>query len=617
MARIVLEKFMGEMPRISAWLLPDGFAQQALNTKLLKGDLRPYAASKTVGKPTKAGTKKKIHRWGTVIGGDAEGTITAVANTTPVGITSVGHGRTTGERLFITGTGLGIDDVTYTITVTGTDTYTLDGTSASGTAAIGSWVKENGYWFHWLTDVDAVPGPIAGDTSERTYLTDGTQPTMTYSPIATSGGGTDYPNNTYNLGIPAPTTALTATPGAGGGCSAADQTSTVYVYTYVSALGEEGPPSPPSSVVSFCPGQTIDLSAMATGPAGSYNITQKYIYRTKAGSDIYDYVGSVAVATTTFADTYADTDLGDPIETEGWIAPPATFRLIGALPNGIMVGFDGSDVYFSPAFKPHAYPVKWSLTSDWPIVGGGIYGNSVVIVTKGQPYLVTGSDPAAMSMDKLNVQQAGVSKTGIAAVDGFGVVYPSPDGLVAVGPGAEPVVITDKFMTRDDWQALKPESMIGFGYNGRYICFYDDGVTPAGFIFDPRDMGAALVHIDDTATGGFVDPVTDSLYLIVGNYIKRFDGASTNQSYTWKSKIVRTNSPINFAMGRVFADSYASLTFKLYADGVLKNTTTVTSKDPFRLPDGYTAEDWEILLTGTDTVTKVVIGEDVEDFQGV
>src|SRR5688572_29636867 len=62
------------------------------------------------------------------------------------------------------------------------------------------------FWFHWTTDVDVVRGPVEQDTSERTYNTDGTQPKMTYAPIATSGGGTNYPNNSYNLGAPAPAT---------------------------------------------------------------------------------------------------------------------------------------------------------------------------------------------------------------------------------------------------------------------------------------------------------------------------------------------------------------------------------------------------------------------------
>ena len=42
MASIKLLKFLGEAPRITTELLPDGAAQTAYNTKLYSGDLIPY-----------------------------------------------------------------------------------------------------------------------------------------------------------------------------------------------------------------------------------------------------------------------------------------------------------------------------------------------------------------------------------------------------------------------------------------------------------------------------------------------------------------------------------------------------------------------------------------------
>jgi hypothetical protein len=51
----------------------------------------------------------------------------------------------------------------------------------------------------------------------------------------------------------------------------------------------------------------------------------------------------------------------------------------------------------------------------------------------------------------------------------------------------------------------------------------------------------------------------------------------------------------------VVADTYP-VTFKLYADGALKHTQAVTSRDPFRLPSGYMALDWQMEIEGTTAV---------------
>jgi hypothetical protein len=76
------------------------------------------------------------------------------------------------------------------------------------------------YWLHWITDVDAVHGPIAGDTTQRVYYTGDGTPKKTNLSMATTGGGTAYPIASYELGVPAPATApVAALSGTGTGIS--------------------------------------------------------------------------------------------------------------------------------------------------------------------------------------------------------------------------------------------------------------------------------------------------------------------------------------------------------------------------------------------------------------
>ena len=55
----------------------------------------------------------------------------------------------------------------------------------------------------------------------------------------------------------------------------------------------------------------------------------------------------------------------------------------------------------------------------------------------------------------------------------------------------------------------------------------------------------------------------------------------------------------------------SSVTFKLYADGVLKHTQTVTSNEPFRLPGGYLSNLYEIEIISDIPVTRVSVAESI------
>lgn len=472
----------------------------------------------------------------------------------------------------------------------------------------------SGYWFHWTSDVNVARGPIAGDTLERTYWTgDGAYPKVTDASLATAGGGTDYPNNHYRLGIPAPSAAPTVTVSGTPPSDTSLNESRAYVYTYVSGWGEEGPPSPPSAVVTVGPAQTAELSGMSVAPAGAYNITTKRIYRvvTSDAGSAYQFVASIAVATTTYNDTLATANLGEVLPSAEWVAPPDDLKGLVMLPNGVAAGFRGNELCFSVPYQPHAWPIGYRLTTDYPIVSLGYFDQSIVVTTVADPYLVTGIDPQSMSMSKLALNQACVSKRGTVSL-GTGVIYPSPDGLVMVGmSGAH--VITEGYLSRDEWQAFKPESIHGYQWNGRYVGFYNTGAVQGAFIFDPRPDGDGWMPLDINATAGYSDPLTDTLYLQVGANIQSFDTSATKIAYQWRSPPLRTEHAANMGVAQVLALDYGNLTLKLYADGVLKHTRVVTGGDPFWLPGGYLAHDWEVDLTGTSAVESVALAEGMEE----
>lgn len=470
------------------------------------------------------------------------------------------------------------------------------------------------HWFSWDTDVDVVRGPIANDTTERTYWTGDGFPKVTDASIATAGGGSAFPNNWYRLGIPVPAGApqVEIAGDFSGDIEPDNQEFHVWVYTYVSAWNEEGPPSSPSMQLerdrdtdgNFLP---VDIT-MDAAPTGPYNIAFKRIYRRNTGEASADYqlVAEIPVAQTTYRDEVQNDELTNVLLSTFWDAPPEGLQGLLVMPTGFAVGFDGIDLLASEPYQLHAWPREYLQPCDFEIVGLGSFGNTVVVCTEGRPYIATGVDPGGLSLQQVELDQACVSKRSIARMGLEGVVYASPDGLVLIGPGTAAVVTSDMF-TREEWQALHPESITAFSHDGAYIAFWDNGQESGCFIIDSDVDG--LVVADVSATGGFVDLLTDSLYLIIDGNVYEWD-AGNAMTAEWTGK-VWTGRATNYPACQVDADEYPEsdpVTLEVIADGDTLHTHTVASRQPMRLPAGRRYFDWSLRLQTKVAVHEVRIG---------
>jgi len=145
-------------------------------------------------------------------------------------------------------------------------------------------------------DVDVVPGPIADDAFDRLYWTGQTFPRMASSAQITTGGSGAYPRSSFRLGIEKPAnTPVAATP-TGTDDGTQIKYSTAYVYTFVSAFGEEGPPSSPSNVVTKVDGQSVVVSNLSFVQAKS---DTNYGGTTVTGTTVTTSSGSATVTVTT------------------------------------------------------------------------------------------------------------------------------------------------------------------------------------------------------------------------------------------------------------------------------------------------------------------------------
>lgn len=479
-------------------------------------------------------------------------------------------------------------------------------------------------WFTFTDEVDVVASPIKEDQYGRFYFTGyGTFPKYGNSSTLFTGSG-PYPAATFRLGLPAPAAITSITVDNSTADAGAEVSSRAYLYTELTSFGEEGPPSPVTSsdIVDAANGSTVAVQLPAI-TSGNYSIAKRRIYRTDVNG-VFRFVGDSSTTTAhTVSDSVLDASLGEEIESADNLAPPDDTSadhpdgpMLGltTMPNGITAGFAGNTLLFSEAFLPHSYPLANQLTTKDDIVAIASIASGLLVTTKGKPLMASGTDPSAMAMVEIDANLPCSSKRSLVDMGEY-AIYASPDGLVlASNSGIQ--LITEQIFTRDQWQDYYPTNIDAYEYEGKYIAFTWDGTNSSskkGFLFDPRGQKNAFVDLDFYATAGFNDRQEDVLYLVIGGTLKKFVQGSSARNYTWKSKEFYTNRPISPGVAKVSAESYNSLTFKLYADGSLKHTQTVTNSEIFRLPGGYRAKSFEIQLEGTDIVNEVCVYESPQE----
>ncbi|WP_031431836.1 hypothetical protein [Methylomicrobium agile] len=383
-----------------------------------------------------------------------------------------------------------------------------------------------------------------------------------------------------------------------------------YVFTYVTPLGEEGPPSPPALI------KVNDLQDVALAfvgePLSGYNLgagARRRVYRTAQGTTdtTYLYVGEAPIEDLTMQDNLLDVSLGEILPSTTWFPPPADLAGIMVTPNGFLVGFSGNAVCASEIGFPHAFNPLNQLSFSKPITGMAITGDSIIVLTEDAPYLVTGQRPEELSAVLIDHPQTCANRASIVNMGGY-VMMASPDGLLSVTAN-DMAVASQQFFTRDQWQAYSPSTMRGFFYEGIYIGFSD---TQA-FMFDMRDEQTVLTELEGfNFIAGYRDNQSDTLFLLDANgNIKSWETGSPS-SMTWKSKPQRVPVPMCPAAIRVFASG--PVTFNLWADGInVVTNMLISGNSAARLPAGYKAIEFQLQITGSSSVDSVTIANSMKE----
>ena len=512
---------------------------------------------------------------------------------------------------------------------------------------------DDAWWMEFRdADTDVLRAPMADDSFQRYYWACASD-NPRYATFAQITAAATYAGaDGYLLGIPTPGTPPSVVVTGG---SATDEARS-YVYTWVSAYGEEGPPSPPTLVTDNPDGTwAVTVTAPTPEQSDNRNLDKVRIYRTvtsSAGVATYFFVAEIDIADTEYDDTRTNLAVSGENEllSTDWAAPPDDLQGIVAMPNGFFAGWVDNQIYFSEPYRPHAWPAAYAMSVADPIVGMGVVGQTLIVCTQGNPYACAGVNPANMSLAKLGSNEPCMSRGSIVSTP-EGVYYASPNGLMLAAQGVISNV-TRSIMTKKEWLDLVNASLLrgarlGTAYFAfstvRAGCFDPGGFetgafeqddftdTTTGILIEPNQdrIGMHLLSSDSNNFSIMTDVWTTELFMIQDQQVLWLDLSSNRATrpYLWKSKKFQAQKKENLGAMRVFfeapsdapalnpvrntdliqtlADDQYGLV-RVYADERLVMCRELrTSGEMMRLPSGFRCEFWEFEIEARVKVTSI------------
>lgn len=452
-------------------------------------------------------------------------------------------------------------------------------------------------WLGWPVEARVLPGLIAGDEKARMYMTDSAARMFCADDVTVDedGNATVVP---VLLGVPAPVTAPAI-------ChhpkvnmqgrsdlfcrlrAAVDETvyskhevawpdesddtgktleSVTYVYTVVSALGEESAPSPASQVIDVYAGEdrsTVTLIGLALPDLTEYRAADKIrLYRSLSGSTgtEFQFLAEIDKAEVEYSDAKNGEDLEEVLPSRYWTLPPSGAQGLTSLPGAVFACFSGREVALSDPLYPHAWPREYRHTLEYEVVAMAATGRTLVILTKANVYTMYVDDPATAVPQRLDGYLPCVSSLGVVETPA-GVLFPALDGLYLVQSGALAAVnITAAVHDEASWTNLNPASFRAVYYAGQYIAFYESlAGEKRGLIIEPGSEASMVRGLGLYAEAVHLAPEGRKLYLAQpaknGTNIFEWGGATERPIRAeWRSSQFRSKNPCNFTCALVEAD---------------------------------------------------------------
>lgn len=299
-----------------------------------------------------------------------------------------------------------------------------------------------------------------------------------------------------------------------------------YVVTYWDGR-HESPPSDVSEEVEVTAGDIVRITL--SGYSGGHGDHTPEHEELSPGYYLYRTGGSVTAAGYFYVDRLSDGDTYEDTKEDYLLQekldivepPPEGMKYLHEI-SGALVAAVGHTVRFSEPNIECSWPYKYEYRFGSEVIALAVVGNSVIVYVKdGSPSILRGSHPSAMIQSKIADGLKCVSAESVCT-SGEDSYYVSEEGLVRITASGSYSVISRSFFSREQWQALEPETMKCAADTFSIRLYPASGPV---YIFDILPQGLSLT---------------------------RYDGGG---EYTWRSAIFVFPKPVCFRLIRATTES--------------------------------------------------------------
>ncbi|EMM0587389.1 hypothetical protein WAE91_005397, partial [Escherichia coli] len=240
-------------------------------------------------------------------------------------------------------------------------------------------------------------------------------------------------------------------------------------------------------------------------------------------------------------------------------------------------------------------------------------GTSLVVATKGEPYLFSGVSPSTISGSRIPSMQACLSRRSMVAMEGF-VLYAGTNGLVSVDVNGNTALATEKIISPEQWQSqFNPASIVAYSWRGEYIACYTkpDGKQDV-FVFSPANMD--IRYLSTPFDCAWVDLAKDMMRVVTGDKMSVLAGGSLPSTIRWHSKIFSLPERTSFSCIRVKSPAPEWVGITVMADDVpvIHFAPGTFKGNVVRLP-AATGQNWQVMVSGFGQVERITLSTSMSE----
>ena len=357
-------------------------------------------------------------------------------------------------------------------------------------------------------------------------------------------------------------------------------------------------------------GITLDSGA-STGREIEKIRIYRTLVGTSANNAEFLFVAEITSATTSYSDSVDAADLGGALPSVTWYPPRTGMQGLIVTAYRVAAGFYGNIICLSEINRPYAWPRDYELTTMSDIVALGHYDAYIIAATKSRPVTLTGIDPSSMSQMELPIVEACASARSMVSMGYCAVyASPNGLVMASEGTAAlvtESIIGWRQWadLNPSSIHAYQHRNRYLFfwkvdeTHKGAY--FFNPSRPEEGFIALNHWFPAG--YRDPLTDTLYLIDESKKLWTLS-------DTSNTPEPFTWKSKQVMLPRPGMMVAGRILADDYTDIHVKVYADGILHHERDVTDDAPFSMPRAMRRRNWQVEVTcSKGAVREVAIAE--------